>query len=115
MVKTPVRNLKFTVNPLIQNYIFMLFRAIWIRLKKQPLIIYFKDPIDYVTRNSLIVKMNSFMKKKRYEIYFIDKAYYKARLAYYKARNMEKKIMRRRLFYHQNVKKKILVNLFHLM
>ena len=62
MVKTTVRNLKFTVNPLIQIYIFMLSQAILIRLKKQPLIIYFKEPINYVIHNSLIMKLNSFIK-----------------------------------------------------
>ena len=45
-------------------------------------------------------------KNLRYERYFIDKAYYKVRLAYYKASNKEIEIMRRRLFYNQNVKKK---------
>ena len=55
-------NLKFTVNPLIQNYLFMLSQAILIRLKKQPLIIYFKEPINYVIHNSLIMKLNSFIK-----------------------------------------------------
>ena len=49
-----------------------------------------------------------------YEKYFINRAYHKGRLAYYKTRNKEKNITRR-LIYHQNVKKKILVNLFHLM
>ena len=62
MVKTTVRNLKFTVNPLIQIYIFMLSQAILIRLKKQSLIIYFKEPINYVILNSLIMKLNSFIK-----------------------------------------------------
>ena len=40
------------------------------------------------------MKLNSFMKFKkkiRYERYFIDKAYYKVRLAYYKASNKEKR------------------------
>ena len=62
MVKTTVRNLKFTVNPLIQIYIFMLSQAILIRLKRQSLIIYFKEPINYVILNSLIMKLNSFIK-----------------------------------------------------
>ena len=62
VIETTVRNLKFTVNPLIQIYISMLSHVILIRLKKQQLIIYFKEPIDYVTHNFLIMKLNSFMK-----------------------------------------------------
>ena len=71
----------------------MLSQVILIRLKKQQLIIYFKEPIDYVTHNSLIMKLNSFMKYLKnlgYEIYFIDKAYYKARIAYKEKRKYEK-------------------------
>ena len=39
MVKTTVRNLKFTVNLLIQIYIFMLSQAILIRLKNKEAVI----------------------------------------------------------------------------
>ena len=73
----------------------MLSQAILIRLKKQPLIIYFKEPINYVIHNSLIIDheikfIYKIFKNLGYEKYFIDKSYYKARLAYYKARNTEK-------------------------
>ena len=32
------------------------------KIKKQPLIIYFKEPINYVIHNSLIMKLNPFIK-----------------------------------------------------
>ena len=51
-----------------------------------------------------------YLKNLGYEIYFIDKAYYKARIAYKEKRKYEKTLF----FYHQNVKN-ILVNLFPLM
>ena len=96
MVKTAVRNLKFTVNPLIQIYIFMLSQAILIRLKNKEAAINnifqraYKlcDPQFLDHKIKFIYKI---FKNLGYEKYFIDKSYYKARLAYYKARNTEKR------------------------
>ena len=90
MVKTTVRNLKFTVNPLIQIYLFMLDK-----IKEAAINNIFQrayklcDPLFLEHEIEFIYKI---FKNLGYEKYFIDKAYYKTRLVYYKERNTEKKI-----------------------